>query len=420
MLIVDSGRAGVDDNLRHGVNDSRHVVEMNFRGRSKVALLIESSRSYGRELLKGIARFARTRTNWSLLHQEMSIDDMPPEWLEASEVNGIIARVDTHSVQRIDALGVPVVDVRCRHEFKNMPRIDTDDRLVAELAFRHLRERGFERFAFCGYEATHYSTTRLNYFRCLTESGGFPLTVYESPSAQTTGITATEQSGITDTAGMAEWLQTLTPPTGLFACNDIRGQQVLNVCRVVGVDVPDHLGVIAVDNDEVICPLCDPPLSSVQPDAQGVGFRAAEVLFNMINGATPDSRLELVSPIGVNTRLSTQVLATSDREVAQACRFIREHACDGINVAAVVSHVSLSRRQLERRFRAELNQTIHEQIASVQVARVKQLLKETDLTLEQLAPLAGYDYKEMLSVVFKRATGETPGEYRRRIGFDAP
>lgn len=399
---------------------------MNFRERPQVALLIESSRAYGRELLKGVARFARTRTDWSLLHQEMSIDDMPFGWLEASRVSGVIARVDHHSIGRLRELRVPVVDVRCRHEFQNMPRVDTDDQIVARLAFEHLRERGFEQFAFCGYESTHYSTNRLKFFRELTQAEGFPLSVYESPSAATTSpatssTTATEQSGISDSTGMTDWLRTLAPPTGLFACNDIRGQQVLNVCRLAGLDIPDSIGVVSVDDDDAICPLCDPPLSSVRPDAQGVGYRAGEILQAMINGAPRDSRLELVPPTGVTCRLSTQVLATRDREIAQACRFIREHACQGIKVADVAEHVSISRRQLERRFRTEFNHTIHEEITAVQIARVKQLLAETSLSLEQLAPLAGYGYKELLSAVFKRETGQTPGEYRRqRLASGSP
>ena len=388
---------------------------MSFRVRPKVALLVESSRSYGRELLKGVALFARTRTNWSLLHQEMSMDDTPPDWLEASGVSGVIARVDSHSVKRLRLLRVPVVDVRCRHEFQNMPRVDTDDRAVAQLAFEHLRERGFEQFAFCGYQSTHYSATRLKFFREFTETGGFPLSVYESPSAATRDITATEQSGIGDSIGMTDWLQTLQPPTGLFVCNDIRGQQVLNECRLAGIDVPDSIGVVGVDDDDAICPLCDPPLSSVRPDAQGVGYRAAEILAEMMNRAPADSRLELVPPKGVSCRLSTQVLATRDREIAQACRFIREHACEGINVSDVADFAAISRRQLERRFRIELGRTIHEEITAVQITRLRQLLAETELSLEQLAPLAGYDYKERLSAVFKRETGETPGEYRRRM-----
>ncbi len=100
--------------------------------------------------------------------------------------------------------------------------------------------------------------------------------------------------------------------------------------------------------------------------------------------------------------------------MARACRFIRENACDGIDVGDVVRRAALSRRQLERRFRIALQRTPREEITAVQVDRVRQLLAETDMPLEQLAPLAGYDYKESLSAIFKRETGETPGQFRRQ------
>jgi LacI family transcriptional regulator len=387
---------------------------MSFPARPKVALLVESSRSYGRELLKGIALFARTRTNWSLLHQEMSIDELPPDWLESASIAGVIARVDRHSVRQLKKLKVPVVDVRCRQRFRNMPRVDTDDRLVARLAFDHLRERGFERFAYCGFRFTHYSASRLKFFRELTTAAGFPLSVYESPGEADHVTTISEQSGLIDDDGVSRWLQSLRPPTGLFVCNDIRGQQVLNACRLAGIDVPDSVGIVGVDDDDAICPLCDPPLSSVRPDAQGVGYRAAEVLNEMMHGVPADSRLELIPPQSVVARLSSQVQASDDREIAKACRFIREYSCEGINVADVAEFASISRRQLERRFREELDRTPHEEITATQVARVKQLLRETPMTLEQITRLTGYSHKERLCAVFKRETGKTPGEYRKQ------
>ncbi|MFY9254968.1 MAG: helix-turn-helix domain-containing protein [Fuerstiella sp.] len=94
---------------------------------------------------------------------------------------------------------------------------------------------------------------------------------------------------------------------------------------------------------------------------------------------------------------------------------MREHARDGINVNHIVEFTTLSRRQLERRFRQQLNRTPHEEITAAQIARVKQLLHETTMTLEQITQLAGYSHKERLAAVFKRETNETPGEYRRRV-----
>lgn len=383
--------------------------------RRKVALLVETSRSYGRDLLRGIAHFARARSNWSLLHQEMTIDVTLPKWMKESGIDGVIARVDTHIIDALRDLHVPCVDVRCSESFADIPRVETDDRKVSQLAFDHLRDRGFRRFAFCGFQFAHYSNVRLRFFRESVADAGYSLSVYETQGQRDARITSVEESDVADAKALSAWLASLTPPTGLFVCNDIRGQQVLNACRGLGMSVPDDVAVIGVDNDDAICPLTDPPLSSVRPNAEGAGYRAAEILDAMMNGEPTLKSVEYISPITVVERLSTQVIAVEDREVARVCRFIRQHACDGIDVNDVAEFTELSRRQLERRFRSELMRTPHDEITAVQIDRVKQLLRESEMTLEQIAPLAGYRHKERLSAVFKREAGETPGSYRQRM-----
>lgn len=420
----------VEDKLRHRINDLRHAGKL-MRGESKsgkgivrrgvgrrsrrVALLVETSRAYGRGMLRGIAKFAQTHGHWSLLHQEMTIDVLLPQWMKEASVDGVIARLDGRTIDEVQRLAAPCVDVRCTTAFPGIPQVETDDRAVAELAFEHLWMRGFRRFAFCGFEAAHYSEARLAHFRGLVSSAGASLDVYETHSGPSDRLSSIEQSGLGDMEAMASWLRRLSPPTGLFVCNDIRGQQVLNACRGLGLAVPDDLAVIGVDDDDAICPLCDPPLSSVRPDAERVGYRAAEILDGLMQGLETTIEREWIRPVGVAQRRSTQVMATEDREVARVCRYIREHACDGIDVHALAAATRLSRRQLERRFRSELGRTPHEEITAVQIARVKQLLTETELTLEQIAPLAGYVHKERLSAVFKRECGETPGAFRRRM-----
>lgn len=385
------------------------------KSRRKVALLVETSRSYGRDLLRGIADFARTRSNWSLLHQEMTIDVLLPEWMREARIDGVIARVDTRTIDPLRHLGVPCVDVRCSQSFPGIPQVETDDRKVAQLAFEHLWDRGFRRFAYCGFKYAHYSESRLRYFRDAVNSAVCSLSVYETHGQRDAPITSVEESGVADAEALSAWLTSLTPPTGIFVCNDIRGQQVLNVCSGLGLAVPDDLGVIGVDDDDAICPLSNPPLSSVRPNAERVGYRAAEILDAMIDGNLVQGAVEFIPPTAIVQRMSTRVIAVDDREVARVCRFIREHACDGIDVHDVAEFTSLSRRQLERRFRTELNRTPHEEITAVQIDRVKQLLRESDMTLEQIAPLAGYSHKERLGAVFKRVCGETPGAYRRRM-----
>lgn len=377
--------------------------------------MVETSRSYGRGLLRGIALFARTRGNWSLLHQEMTIDALLPDWMRGASIDGVIARVDRQTIDPIRELNVPCVDVRCSRSFTGIPQVETDDRKVAELAFQHLWECGFRRFAFCGFQFAHYSDARLRFFRELVEQAGCPISVYETSGKRNDPVTNIEESGLIDVDAMSAWLQCLQPPTGLFVCNDIRGQQILNAIQGLELAVPDDIGVIGVDDDDTICPLCDPPLSSVRPNAEFAGYRAAEILDAMLNKQSFPTEAEYVAPKEVVARMSTQVLAVEDRELARVCRYIRENACDGIDVADVVDFTSLSRRQLERRFRLHLQRTPHEEITAVQIGKVKQLLTETGMTLEEIAPLAGYSYKERLSAVFKREVGQTPGEFRQNL-----
>lgn len=385
---------------------------MNQKFRPRIALLVEASRAYGRELLRGVAHFARTQVDWSLLHQEMMLDSAIPDWLTTSRIDGVIARVDSHTIEPLRKLQVPIIDVRCNREFAGVPQVETDNRLVAELAFKHLWNRGFRRFAFCGFRAAAYSEARLKFFRELVDEASCPFTHYLSKGKPGSTLTRLEYAGMLDIEPMSHWLSKLERPTGLFVCNDIRGQQVLNACRMASIAVPDDIGVIGVDDDDAICLLCDPPLSSVRPDAERVGYRAAEILSHMLAGYPPEASVEYVSPRSVSERLSSNVVAVNDVELARVCRYIRQYACDGINVRDVANYSSLSRRQLERRFNEVLGRTPHEQITATQIARVKQLLHETDMTLEQISAKAGYSHKESLCAVFKRQTGLTPGGYR--------
>ncbi|TWU19784.1 AraC family transcriptional regulator [Allorhodopirellula heiligendammensis] len=388
--------------------------------RPAIALLVEASRSYGRDLLRGAALYARTQSDWSLLHQEMTLDTGAPDWLASAGVSGVIARVDTHTIDSLRKLNVPIVDVCCNHKFSGVPQVETDNEVVAQLAFRHLWDRGFRRFAFCGFKFASYSDARLKCFRQLVTDAGCFLSVHESQGKPNRPLTSIERAGIDDVGEMFEWLQTLQRPTGLFVCNDIRGQQVLNACRTAQIAVPDDLGVIGVDDDDAICMLCDPPLSSVRPDAERVGYRAAELLHEMLAGELPHREIEYIAPRSVHERMSTNVVAVEDRELARVCRFIRQHACDGINVATITQFTSLSRRQLERRFRGQLGRTPHQEITAVQLDRVKQLLTETDLTLEEISLKTGYAHKESLSSVFKREISMTPGEFRRQAQRNPP
>lgn len=392
---------------------------MKPKTRRKIALLVESSRSYGRGLLRGIAKYSHTVGTWAIRHQEMSADSTPPDWLDSWKPDGILARVQTPEMaKKLSEFRCPIVELRCLFKLPGVQRVDTNDQMVARLAFSHLWEKGFRRFAFCGFENANYSQNRLRYFKQFVEQSGNKLNIYQSPGGDRDRTFFVEQSGMLDEPQVVQWLKSLVPPTGLFVCNDIRGQQVLLACQKSGVSVPEDLGVVGVDNDDVVGPLCDPPLSSIVPNTHQVGYMAAEHLDELIEQGKKKSTLnlplKLIPPLGVVERDSTRIIAVEDRIVAKACQFIRQNVTSGINVGHVAENLELSRRQLERRFKSSLGTTPLQEITRQRVDRVKRLLTETDLSLEILAAHCGFLHVETMQTVFKREIGISPGAFRNQ------
>ena len=380
--------------------------------RRQVALLIETSNAYARGLLQGVVHYIREHRPWSFHLMEQGRGDDPPPWLANWQGDGIIARIETPRIARaVRKAGLPTVDVSAARLVPELPWVETDDAEIARLAAEHLLERGFKHFGFCGDERFNWSAWREEQFRARIAAAAQTLHVFEPPPAAAGDVAA-------EAAALRRWVTELPKPVGIMAAYDTRGQQVLDACRGAGLAVPDEVAVLGVDNDELLCELATPPLSSVMPDTHRTGYEAAALLDRLMAGKKVRPVAHLIPPVGVKPRQSTDVLAIDDRDVARAVRFIREHACEGVNVGDVLRAVPLSRRVLEQRFRTLLGRTPREEILQVRLARVKQLLGETELALDQIAERTGFEHVEYLSVLFKRETGKTPSEFRAAARAD--
>ena len=376
-----------------------------------VALIIETSSVYGRDLLAGIVRYMRMHDRWSVFLEQRDLFKQPPSWLNNWQGDGIISRATTpRLLDAISNTGVPFVELTDRKGDVEFSQIRSDDAAIGRMGAEHLLERGFERFGFCGYNGEAWSKRREDAFiRMVDEKSSGECSIYNSAwQGRAARNWEDEQQCI------ADWLRSLTPPFAVMACNDIRGQQVIDACSELDMAVPEQVVVMGVDNDELLCRICSPPLTSVIPNAQGVGFRAAEVLARLMDGKSPLSEVQLIEPLGVATRQSTDVVAIDDREIAAALRYIREHACRGLTVDEVVRNNSVSRSTLERQVRKYLGRTPQAEIRFVQVKRARELLISTDLSAEQIAALCGFEHPEYLHVVFKRVTGMTIGTFRKQ------
>lgn len=380
-----------------------------IRPRKSVALLIETSNAYARGLLEGIVSYVRRHEPWSLYVPEIRRGEVPAEFAGRWRGDGIIARIENvETAKAVRRAKLPTVDVSSGRHLPDVPWVETDDAAIARVALEHLAERGFRHFAYCGDPRFAWSRWREEHFTAGVAALGAKCSVWNAPRERADGA-----AGPREQRKLAEWVKSLPKPVGILACYDIQAQRLLDACRDAEVAVPEEAAVLGVDDDRLLCDLCSPPLSSVVPSTLRTGYAAAETLDKLMRGETASAAGQLIPPLGVAVRQSTDILAIDDPDIAAAVRFIREHACDGIQVGDVLRRVPLSRRVLESRFQKLIGRTPHDEILRIKIERVKRLLQETDLTLEAIADRCGFRHVEYLSVAFKRATGLPPSRFRR-------
>ena len=378
----------------------------------RVAVVIEASNAYARGLLAGIHRHVREHDPWTIFLQEHGRGSPPLEALARWHGDGVIARIETQEIAAaLDKLRrkqrLAIVDVSAGRLLEDVPYVETDDTAIARLAADHFLERDFRNLAFLGDDRFRWSGNRRDAFVAAAGQGR-TVAVYEPPAGRRSRSVASDDEAI------EAWLAALPKPVGLFACYDPRGRQALDACRRAGIAVPDQVAVLGVDDDELLCGLSSPPLSSVIPDSVGAGRLAAELLDRLLRGKRLEREEWLLPPMGIEMRQSTDVLAIDDELVVAAVRHIREQACKGIKVADVVRALATNRRTLEARFSRRIGHTLHEEIARVQFRRVEQLLAETDLPLATIAARTGFKHTEYMTVAFTRRHGLPPSTWRDR------
>lgn len=388
-----------------------------MRRRPRVILLIESSRAYGRGCLQGIAAYVRLRGPWSCIHLERGLAEVVPTWMERLPADGIIARIENAALVRfLRHRRLPTVDLRGRFNIPGVATFDSDHDAIARLAVEHFLERGFRHIGFCGFAGLDFSDRRRDALILRLAKHELVPLIYEATDVPHSASTVSlESAGSRHLKELAAWLKRLAKPVGILACNDNRGRQVLDACAAAELAVPEQVAVVGVDNDEVLCDLADPPLSSVQPDAMRIGFEGAAALDRMIRSGKPAlRRVRLVSPRRLVVRRSSDVLAVNDPVVSSALKIIQREACGGLNVERLLDQMTISRATLERRFERFLGRSPKDEILRLRLDRVRELLAESEDTLARIADATGFSSVAHLSVAFKHATAISPGEFRRR------
>jgi LacI family transcriptional regulator len=372
----------------------------------RIILLLETSRAFGRQLIIGIARYSRLNGPWSFYKEPIDLKSSIPH-LTTWKPDGIIMR-DSLITEELLKLKVPtILAIHSSSYPKDLPVIKTDSFSIAKMASDHLIGKGLKNFAFCGFDDYDWSKERGLYFSRFNSEAGYKTHIYIQPKRIKKNDWENEQQHV------RRWIKVLPKPVGIFACNDDRGQHILEVCKMIHLKVPEDVTVIGVDNDPMVCDISDPPLTSIALNVESAGYEAAKFMDIMITKKKISGKQIMVSPTHIVERQSSDILAVNDPEVAQAIYFIKKNASNKILVKDVVKTTRLSRRTLERRFKQTIRRSIYSEIKRVRIELISKMLIETDLPISHISSFFNFTDVEHISRYFKMEKGVGLREFRK-------
>jgi len=379
----------------------------------KVVLMVESSRASGRALLRGIAEYAHQRGPWAFSWETGGLERAWPT-LQEKATKGVILR-DVDKIKDVLSAGLPTVVIGHQHtEIPRVVNVVTDSATIGRLAAEHLIGCGFRRFAFCGYAVTSsrnapWSEARRISFQSHLAEQGFG----ETPAF---GLSMDRAMWERQLETAVRWLRSLSRPVGVFACNDDCGQRLMETCRLAGMTVPDEVGVIGTDNDQLLCELMDPPMSSIAMNFQRAGYEAAHALDRLMRKEPAVPLRIITEAMHIVARRSTDFVAADNPNLRKALTFIRDNSRRTIGVPDVAAASGVSRRSLEAAFRKHLGRTVHQEVRRVRSDQIAHLLLETGLSVAEIADALDFDFQH-IGRYFESVKRIRPTAFRRAHGW---
>ena len=382
-----------------------------------IGILIERQRTYGRRLCEGIIRFARERTNWTL----RIVDFMNlPQIAHNKDIDGFIARVmDDRAEEQLRATGKPVVDVFFERPRMGFAAADQNALLVGQMAAQHFIEHRFTNFAFCGYNGRSYSDRRRDAFMQCLEQNHFPCAVYRTPPSAlkdfNNSVVLQERFGFaSDHRALRTWISKLPKPVGVFCSHDMRAYHLAEACRSQGLQIPEDVAILGADDDELVCNFSDPPLSSIDQNAFGIGYAAAKTLESMLQNPYVVPSPVLIDPIRLIERESTRIYTVSPPWLSDALIFIRRNISNNITASDVYAAVGKSHTLVDSAFRRTFGTSVQKTIIRTRLEEAKRLIRDTSLTLTEIAAKTGFSTAQYFCSSFSKTFGTSPSAYRSK------
>lgn len=375
----------------------------------RVAILFRPMAGYYQQVLRGVAAYTRPQHPW--VFRTIASDQLNLRALFQWRPDGILCSItDLPTARRLARSGIPAVNVARVPSDDLIYRVGNDDAAIAKLAARHFLDRGFRHYAFVDVVQGNYFAPRREVFAREVERAGHKCLCY--PPRQV--ARRLQGSWSADDAHLKQWVSNLPRPSAILCCNDFRAAEVVEACRQAGLDVPNDVAILGIDDARPVCELCFPPLSSIAVPGEQIGRRAAELLDRLMHQQRVSRKPIVLPPLGVIERQSTDVLATADPDLATALRLIRDPHSPVRRIRDVLRQVPVSRRSLERQFRTMLGRSPLEELRRVRVERATTLLASTALPVEAVARASGFANPRHLATTFRRVLRITPLQYRRK------
>lgn len=385
--------------------------------RPKQVMLCKPSQSVSTEEI-GVRDYAHTRSNWKIIVTGNSPQDLLRTFREW-KIEGGIGIFDKEAAAVAAAeLKIPFVHIGDGEPLGGLPMVGTDPWACGRMGADHLANLGLKRFLYVPWKPVKGLRDQAicrweGFYARLLERGLTEVTPLDYHQTLPKSLLR-KHLYYSEEALIRYYLQLLQLPLGVFCCADVMAVIVSDICHNLPLRIPDEVAILGVGNSLQRCLLADPPLSSIELPNQEVGYEAAHMLDQLLAGHPIRSPLYL-PPKSCVVRGSSDILAIADPEVVTALRYIRQHAPEGLRVQDVVEQTTLSQGVLQQRFRWHVGQNIFAEIRRVQIERVQHLLRDTDLTLDQIAEKTGFSLGLRLNREFKNKTGQTPMEYRRQF-----
>lgn len=395
----------------------RRITDGFVMKQKNILLAIETSRGFGRGLIRGISQYALEQGNWSLLFQDRGMTEAPQQWLKHWKGDGIISRSATlGSWEFLQRFKIPHVEL-LGDEKTIFGEIVLDNVLIGEMAVRYFTERNYRQLAFFSPENWWWSVERRNGFLRAAEQEQCRCDVFLPPRSGKHPATYSSPN-IWEIVGprVIRWLKSLSKPVGLFVISDLHAVYILEACKRSGIAVPEEIAILGMDNDPLFCSTCSPQLSSIDPNTPLMGYEAAKRLDSLFRGSFSRERIR-IPPAFVADRQSTESTAVDDPQIIPILKHIRENAVTIVSVSSMAKQFGMSTRTLQRKFKETMRCSPEDEIHRIRLERAKMLLVNTKVSIAEISRLSGFSDSAYFARFFHQKIGMTPKQYRKSFNF---